>query len=417
MDLHVGTAVPKPRGLVLEAFKQVAVELCRRHVANHRVRGRNRLAFRRPHPAVEHPLDVHTGLARAAAPPDQRHQRVGELLAPATRDRHPALLDGDGDHLRHVARGGRVWAETRVKHPRREQAVCALRPERRLEPVPRRDEQAARELGRALPAEAANRFHPQAGALTRPELGTEDPEGEVGIAEELTEHRAPCLSVAGTMAVQLGRVLVRRAQKEGALAVGIERPGRQIGVDVLEAVPREVVRELRVRRTPNPERMPGAEDIVPEARHGDLVRFDRPAEPVVSLEHADTPAVAREQRGAGETVDPAADDDGVVVLALYRASLRNSSSVTRPRFSVPSFFTAASTSARRSSGRSSPSSSALIRIESRPLFFPRTMPRSAATSSDEYGSIASGSWNWLATAPLSRRKRFSPVSGFHGSSS
>jgi hypothetical protein len=57
----------------------------------------------------------------------------------------------------------------------------------------------------------------------------------------------------------------------------------------------------------------------------------------------------------------------------------------------------------------------LILIESMPLFLPRTMPRSAPTSSDEYGSIDGGSWNWLATAPLSRRNRFSPTSGFHGS--
>jgi hypothetical protein len=34
---------------------------------------------------------------------------------------------------------------------------------------------------------------------------------------------------------------------------------------------------------------------------------------------------------------------------------------------------------------------------------PRTTARSAPTSSDEYGSIDGGSWNRLATAPLSRR--------------
>ena len=52
-----------------------------------------------------------------------------------------------------------------------------------------------------------------------------------------------------------------------------------------------------------------------------------------------------------------------------------------------------------------------------PLFLPRTIARSAPTSSDEYGSIEGGSWNWLATAPLSRRKSVSPTSGFQGSSS
>ena len=40
----------------------------------------------------------------------------------------------------------------------------------------------------------------------------------------------------------------------------------------------------------------------------------------------------------------------------------------------------------------------------------------ALTSSEEYGSMASGMWNWLATAPLSRMKRFSPTSGFQASS-
>ena len=83
---------------------------------------------------------------------------------------------------------------------------------------------------------------------------------------------------------------------------------------------------------------------------------------------------------------------------------------------MPRRFTAASRSARRSSGTSSPSSSTLIRIESIPLFLPSTIRRSAPTTSDEYGSIASGSWNWLATAPLSRVKSVSPTAAFHGSS-
>ncbi len=46
---------------------------------------------------------------------------------------------------------------------------------------------------------------------------------------------------------------------------------------------------------------------------------------------------------------------------------------------------------------------------------PSTIPRSAATSCDEYGSIEGGSWNCEATAPDSRRYSVSPVTGFHGS--
>ena len=91
-----------------------------------------------------------------------------------------------------------------------------------------------------------------------------------------------------------------------------------------------------------------------------------------------------------------------VTAAPWCTSATNSSSSTSPRFCIPSSLTAASRSASCSSGTSRPSSAALIRIESSPLFLPSTIPRSAATSSEEYGSIDGGSWNWLATAPLSR---------------
>ena len=97
--------------------------------------------------------------------------------------------------------------------------------------------------------------------------------------------------------------------------------------------------------------------------------------------------------------------------------LPNSSSVTRPRFvAYRAFDPREEVGARVSSGTSMPSSSALMRIESSPLFLPSTIPRSAATSADEYGSIDGGSWNCEATAPDSRRKSVSPVTGFHGSS-
>ena len=41
------------------------------------------------------------------------------------------------------------------------------------------------------------------------------------------------------------------------------------------------------------------------------------------------------------------------------------------------------------------------------------MPRVEPTSSELYGSIAGGSWNWAATAPDSRVKSASPVTAFH----
>jgi hypothetical protein len=101
--------------------------------------------------------------------------------------------------------------------------------------------------------------------------------------------------------------------KNRGAAVGECGRRRQLGVQVLEAARRKVVAELGVRATADPERMPGTEDVVDEARLGDLRRADRAAEPVVPFEHADVPAALREQCGAGERVDAAADEDGVVL--------------------------------------------------------------------------------------------------------
>ena len=155
--------------------------------------------------------------------------------------------------------------------------------------------------------------------MPRPQLGAEDPEREVGIREELGEQRLPGVAVAVLVAVELGGVRLGGAQQERALAVREERPRRQLRVQVLEPVPREVVAELRVRGAADPERMPRAEDVVVEPRLGDLGGLDRAAEPVVPLEHADVPARLREQRTAGEAVDPRADDDGVVGPLSQRA--------------------------------------------------------------------------------------------------
>jgi pyrroline-5-carboxylate reductase len=115
------------------------------------------------------------------------------------------------------------------------------------------------------------------------------------------------------MAVELGRVLVGGAEEERRLAVGKERGGRVVGVDVLEPVPGEVATELGVRSAADPEWMPRAEDVVPVARDGDLGGSDRAAEPAVPLEYADLPAAAREQRRTREPVDAAADDDDLEI--------------------------------------------------------------------------------------------------------
>ena len=214
---------------------------------------------------------------------DQLHERVGELRTAAARDRHAALLHRDGDHLRHEPGGRGVGAEAGVQHPRREQAVRALRRERRLEPVAARLQQLAGERRGAAAPEAAQRLRAEGEAGRRPELGAEHAEREVGVREEPLED-------AGPLRAELARVALGVAQQERRVAVGERRRGRQLGVQILEPARRELVAELRVRGAADPERMPRAEDVVEEAGLGQLRRVDRAAEPVVPLEHADAPA-------------------------------------------------------------------------------------------------------------------------------
>ena len=231
-------------------FEQRAVELRRRHVADHRAPRADRRADRRSHAAARHALDVHAGLARAALRADERDQRIGELRAAAARNRHAALLHRDGDHLRHVAGRRRVRAEARVQHPRRQQAVRPLGRERLLEPVARRDEQPARELDRAAPAEPAVRLQPERSAVPRPELRAEDPEREVGVREELGQERPP----GGAVEVRRAGVRLGRAQQERAVAVRGQRacPSGARVFRYSSPWPREVVAELRVRRRRRP---------------------------------------------------------------------------------------------------------------------------------------------------------------------
>jgi hypothetical protein len=100
--------------------------------------------------------------------------------------------------------------------------------------------------------------------------------------------------------VELGGVRVGRPQQEGGFAVREDAAGRVLGVQVLEAPRGEVFAEEPARRAADPERVPAREDVVMEARLGDLGGLDRAAEPVVSLEDADAPAGAGEQRAGGE---------------------------------------------------------------------------------------------------------------------
>ena len=182
----------------------------------------------------------------------------------------------------------------------------ALRRERRLEPVAARLQHLARERGGPATAEPPHGLRPERESRRRPQLGAEDAEREVGVGEEALEHARP-------LGPELLRVPLRRAQEERRAAVRKRRRRGQLRVEVLEPARRELVAELGVRGAADPERMPGAEDVVQEPRLGQLLGLDRAAEPVVALEHADAPLRSREQRRARERVDAAPDDDRVVL--------------------------------------------------------------------------------------------------------
>ena len=111
--------------------------------------------------------------------------------------------------------------------------------------------------------------------------------------------------------VELRHVVLQRGGQERARAVREERRGGEVGVEVLQPAGVEVVLQLGVGGRAGEQRVPAREDLVPEAGLGELGRADGAAEPGVALQDADAPARLREQRAAGERVDPAAHEDRI----------------------------------------------------------------------------------------------------------
>ena len=316
VDLHLAAAVTEAARALADVRRRVAlaeqaaVELRRRHAGEHGAVGDDRLAVReadrRRLPfGDDDPLDLRLGAELAAGLAHDRRQPVDEACAAALRHRHPAQLQRARDHLRHEAGHRLVGPEAGVEHPRREQAVRALVVERVGEPVARGEERVPGELDEAAPAELPVRLAAEREALSRPELGAEHAERDVGSRHELVELPLPGVAELGHVGGAVGGEVRARAVRE-------RRRGRQVGVEVLEPEPVEVRLQLGVGGGADPERVPGGEDLVPEARRRQVVDgLDRAAEPVVPLEHAHAPAVFREQCGTRERVDAAADEDGV----------------------------------------------------------------------------------------------------------
>src|SRR5204863_1339668 len=89
------------------------------------------------------------------------------------------------------------------------------------------------------------------GARSRPELGAQNPERELRLGADRGHRLGPGAAV-------LRRVRGCVSREERTLAVGEQRGGRMLGVEVLESAHSELVAQLGMRRAADPKRMPGA---------------------------------------------------------------------------------------------------------------------------------------------------------------
>ena len=248
----------------------------------------------------------------AARVADDPGERVDESDTAADRDRHAAELDRARDHLRHEPRDGALGAEPRVQHPRRQEAAGLVRCERPGRPVPAGRERVAGELQGPATAEPAEHPLRQSKTGTRPQLGSEHAEAEVGVRHELVELPLPRRAVTCRPAVELSDVRFERRVQEHRRAVGERGRRGEVGVHVLEAPRVELVTQLGVRSRAGEQRMPRAQHLVREAGKRVVhLGANRTAETVALLEHADAPALPREQCACRQGVDPRPDEDGI----------------------------------------------------------------------------------------------------------
>ncbi len=253
---------------------------------------------------------------------DQPDERLDEPRTPAAGDGRPDALLGDRQHAGGERRSGRVGTEPGMQHPRREQAAYLLGAERAAEPVAGGLEHAGGEFEQAARAEPPPGAEREERARERAEVALGQLARDALALTGGIQERPPRIAVAGAVALELRGRLLRAAQQERGAPVGEDAGRGKLGVEILEPVSGELRGELGVCLAAEPGRVPAAEDVVQVARQGELGRLDRPAEGVAALEHEHAPAGPCEQCRAGQRVDAAPDDDGVVGRPHARAHRR-----------------------------------------------------------------------------------------------
>ena len=154
----------------------------------------------------------------------------------------------------------------------------------------------------------------------RPELGRKQSEGEIGVAHEPVEHRLPAGTVAGRVPVELHDVLLGANPTNAAEPSGNAVPVGRSALTYSTRATAELVPELGVRRRAREERMPGCHQLVCEAgRRQAFDGADAASRDLFTLQHADVPAGAGEQRRTRKRVDSRPDEDRVVARHSARA--------------------------------------------------------------------------------------------------
>ena len=209
------------------------------------------------------------------------------------------------------------------------------------------------------------------------------PNDELRLGGDGGDRLAPRLAVTRSVPVELGGVSVCRG--------GQERRSRRreraspVGCSVFRYSSPRSARSSPSSACAAPPTQSGCQALKTSCRNpgsvSSAVRMRRRARPRARARaRVQPPRASRAAQASELTPLPT-----TIASCQPRASSRNSSSVTRPRLLGAQLLDRARAGrAYRSSGRSSPSSSALIRIESIPLFLPSTMPRSAR---DELGRV------------------------------
>ena len=370
VDLHLRAPVAEPRRRLgdgcrhVRAAEERPVELRWGDIGDDGPGRGNELAVREPHPG--RPAVGDENLAHVRREPhlatrvgDDPGQRVDEAHSAADRYRHAAELQRGADHLRHEPGGRLLGTEACVQDPGSQNAVRGLGLERRRDPVAAADEGVARELEQATTAESTEGLAAECEPGCRPELGGEDPEGEIGVAHELVELTLPRNTVARREPAELRHVALEGAGDECRRAVREGGSGGQVGIDIHDAARRQLTLELAVGSGTGEERVPGREHLVGESGQGQSGRgTDAAAGDVVALEHTHAPAFSRQERCSDKRVDPRADEHRVE--GRHRAMLQNrfrldmSPPGVRPIEAC--FYERSSTRVRQPSRRQSPSS-------------------------------------------------------------